>query len=109
MDQIQCLEAVQHLAGNCKVDVTVCGAGLCEAEREFIALVHYLVYLTLLCCELSGSGIGAGKVRCIVQVAFGTGVNHHKLSGLDNLVVEVVVKRFSVLGEDGGEGNAPTL
>ena len=109
MDQVQGLEAVQHLAGYGKMDVTVSGTGLSEAECQFIAFVYYLIYIPLLGRELSGSWICAGEVRCVVEIALCTGVNDHKFSGLDDFVVKMVVQGFSVLGKDGGEGNAPAL
>ena len=44
-----------------------------------------------------------------MQVAFHAGVDDHQFAGLHHFVVQVVVQGFAVLGEDGGEGNAPAL
>ena len=42
-------------------------------------------------------------------VALHARVDDHQLARFDDLVVDMVVQGFAVLGEDGGEGDAPAL
>ena len=42
-------------------------------------------------------------------VTLHAGIDDHQLAGLNNLVMNMVVQRFPVLGKDGGEGYAPAF
>ena len=97
------------MTGYGQVHFPVGGAGLGEAEGQFVAFVDNLVDVPLFGSELAGSGIGAGKIRSIMLVALHAGIYDHELAGLNDFVVKVIVQSFTVLGKDGGEGNAPAL
>ena len=109
VDQADGRQAFQHLARDGQVDVPVGRPRLGQAERMFVAVADDLVDLALLRGELSGGRIGTRKVGCIVLIALGTGIDHHQLARLDHLVMQVVVQRLAMLGQDGREGNAPPL
>ena len=107
--QAQGAEALQHLAGRGQVYFPVGNAGLGQGEGQLVAFIDNLVNLPLFLRELAAGGIGAGEVAGIVLVALHAGVNHHKFAGFNHSGMAVVVQGFSVLGEDGGERNAPAL
>ena len=65
--------------------------------------MHYIVDLALLCGELSAARICTGEVGSIVGVALGTGIHHQETARGDDLMVRMVMKGLTVLGEDGRE------
>ena len=105
----QALEPLKHTGDRRDVDLTVADARTDHRECELIALMHNVINLTLLGCELAGTRIGAGEIRGIMGVAFRSGIHEQEPSRSDDLVVAVVVKGLAVLRQDGREGNSPAL
>ncbi len=84
-------------------------AGTGHLEGQLIAVIDNLVHLPLLGGEFAGGRVGAGEVAGVVLVTLHAGINDHQLAGLNNLVMNMVVQGFPVLGKDGGEGHAPAF
>ena len=102
-------ETLEHEPGGSDVHVAVGGSRPGQGEGKFIAVAHDLVDVPLPGGETASGGKGAREVGCVVHVVLGAGIDDKELTGLDHLVVEVVVEGFPVLGKDGRERHAPSL
>ena len=109
LDKTEGRQTFEHLLGRGEMYFAIGDSRTCEAECVVVDIADNLIDLALLRGKLAGSRIGPGIVRCIMHVVLGSGIDHHELARLDDLVVEVVVQSLAVLGKNRREGNAPTF
>ena len=108
-DDVKVFQPFKHQPGGGDVDVTVGCSGFSELEGQLIAIADYLVDVPLLLCEFSGGWIGPREVGGVVHVILRSRVDDHQFARFHNLVVKMVVQGLTMLCEDGGEGDSPSL
>ena len=106
---VQRSEILQHQLGDGQMNVPIGDSRLCQIERQLVAVADYLIDVPLLLGELAAGRQGAGEIRGVVHIILGTGVDHHQLAWLDDLVVQMIVQSLTMLGKDCRERHAPTF
>ncbi len=104
---VQRAKILKHQFGDSQMNVPVGHSRSRQFESQFVAVTDNLIDVSLLLGESAACRQGTGEVRGIVHIVLGSCVDHHQFAWLDDLVVQMVVQGFAMLGKDGRERHSP--